>query len=74
LRSSNCFDDAFAGFVGGALLGGGRVVVGAAVVGAVDPVQAVPLSVKEVGAGLVELFHEPLNPNDVFAPVAMGAL
>jgi hypothetical protein len=47
---------------------GGRVVVGA---GEPDtaPVQALPLRVKLVGAGLVELFHEPLRPKDVLALV-----
>src|SRR4029079_7053624 len=99
-RSSSCLEEAFAGFVGGALLGaapvvggaevggvpvvggadvggaevGGLDVVGAAVVGAVEPVHTVPLSVRDVGAGWLELFQEPLKPNDVFAPVAMGAL
>jgi hypothetical protein len=35
------------------------------------PVQTVPLSVKLAGAGLLLLFHEPLNPKEVLALVPM---
>jgi hypothetical protein len=36
-----------------------------------DPVHAVPLRVNAVGAGLALPFHEPLNPTDTVAFVAM---
>src|SRR5262245_5858027 len=62
--------------VGGAEVGGadvgGRDVVGGAEDGwpVVLPVQATPLSAKLVGAGLLLLFHEALNPGFAVALVA----
>ena len=57
---------------GEALIGVGDPGVGEGVGELVTPpVQTVPLSVKPAGVGLLLLFHEPLNPNDVLALVAM---
>ncbi len=57
------------GVVGGVVVGGGVVPPG--VVGVTPPVQDTPLRVKLVGAGLLELFQEPLNPNETFPLVGM---
>src|SRR5262245_51045671 len=48
--------------------------VGDAEVGVTPPVQVTPLRVKVAGAGLLDPFQVALNPNAVFAPVAMGPL
>src|SRR5687767_6280286 len=57
------------GFGAGGGLGGGGCGPGGGGGGAV-PVQAVPLTAKLVGAGLLALFHEPLNPKLTLALVA----
>jgi len=48
----------------------GRVVVGRVVVVEVPPPHAVPLTVKEVGAALAELFQDPRNPVVTVPPLA----
>jgi hypothetical protein len=52
---------------------GDRVPVGFAEVGATPPVHVVPLSVKLVGTGLLDV-HEALNPNAALAFVANAPL
>ncbi|GAA1364590.1 hypothetical protein GCM10009661_14540 [Catellatospora chokoriensis] len=57
---------------GPAVREGDGAVVGA-VVGAVLPVHATPLTAKFVGTGLL-LVHDPLKPNDTVALVATDPL
>jgi hypothetical protein len=65
------------GVVGGGVVGGGVVgggVPGGGVVGwPIEPVQATPLRVKAVGAGLLPA-HEPLKPKVAVPLVGSAAL
>src|SRR5690349_21630541 len=65
------------GDVVGCTVGDGDTVrdgLAVGVVVAVLPLQVTPLRVKLAGTGLLELFHEPLKPNEVLPPVASTPL